>query len=311
MEQEDRAGEASPSGGEGSSHRQAGEIRDPSSASDQLRFPTQTPLFHAEHAERYARQELIREYETRFGCRLVVMSDVIFPDSITLFEELVFDADPDQDLHLLLSSPGGDGETAVRLARQAQSRCRQFVVIVPDQAKSAATLLCMGAHRILMGPTSDLGPVDPQFQIEGAGLVSAKDIIAAVEAAEAAVQDRPETYPLHASLLSNVTALMVQQARSAMDRTDQVAVQALRSNPERSQDEARALWEGLKDPLALQPADHSAVFDADDAMGAGLPVQKLEPAGTQWHMLWRLWAKYALLNARVYEGRYASHILSY
>jgi hypothetical protein len=214
-------------------------------------------------------RSMIRDYEQEFACRLVVVNDVIFPDSVTLFEELVCDASPEEDLHLILNSPGGDGETAVRLARQAQSRCKEFVVIVPDQAKSAATLLCMGAHRVLMGPTSDLGPVDPQFRVEGIdGLVSAKDIIAAVRSAEEAVQERPETYPLHASLLSNVTALMVQQARSAMERADQVAVQALRSNPTRSLEDAQNLWEHLKDPLAIQPADHSAVFDADDATAA-------------------------------------------
>jgi len=52
----------------------------------------------------------------------------------------LFDADPDQDLHVLLGAPGGDGETAFRLIRQAQSRCREFTVIVPDQAKSAGSL---------------------------------------------------------------------------------------------------------------------------------------------------------------------------
>jgi len=186
----------------------------------------------------------------------------------------------------------------------------ELIVIVPDQAKSAATLLCMGAHQILMGPTSDLGPVDPQFQVAGIdGLVSAKDIIAAVEAAEQAVEQRPDTYPLHASLLSNVTALMVQQARSATKRTDQVAVQALRSNPTRSSADAEALWERLKDPLALEPADHGAVFDADDAQSAGLPVVKLDPQGDHWQFIWRLWTKYAILRARVYEGRYASHVM--
>lgn len=71
----------------------------------------------------------------------------------------------------------------MRLVRSAQARCRRLTVIVPDQAKSAATLLALGAHQILMGPTSDLGPVDPQFQLGENDLVSAKAIIAAVEKA--------------------------------------------------------------------------------------------------------------------------------
>lgn len=78
-----------------------------------------------------------------------------------------------------------------------------------------------------MGPTSDLGPVDPQFQNpSGPGLYSAKDLIAAVEAAERAVTNNPDTYALHASLLADVNALMVQQARSAMDRTGDLVREA-------------------------------------------------------------------------------------
>ncbi len=161
-----------------------------------LAFPPQSPLFHAQHSDRYARQGLIRAYEQRFNCRLIVMVDVIFPESVTYFEELLFDADPEQDLHLLLDSPGGDGETAVRLVRAAQAQCRELTVIVPNQAKSAGTIMVIGAHHILMGPTSDLGPVDPQFPSPGnsTGLYSAKDLIAAVDAAQDAFAQNPDTY---------------------------------------------------------------------------------------------------------------------
>jgi membrane-bound ClpP family serine protease len=163
---------------------------------------------------------MIRLYQTSRDCRLIVVMDVLFSDSIPHLEELLHNADPGQDMHLLLVSPGGDGEVAVRMVRSVQARCRELTVIVPDFAKSAATILCLGAHWLLMGPTSDLGPVDPQFQIANtSGLVSAKDIIAAVETAEAAVAARPDTYPLHAALLSDVTGLQVQQARSALART--------------------------------------------------------------------------------------------
>ena len=143
--------------------------------------PSRTPLFEAQHADRYSRQELIRAYQDRFDCRLVVLIDQLMPYSIPLFEETLFDADSNRDLHVLLWTLGGDGETALRLARQAQARCRELSVIVPDVAKSAGTLFALGAHQILMGPTSDLGPIDPQFQGSDGRLVAAKTIIAAVE----------------------------------------------------------------------------------------------------------------------------------
>lgn len=118
-------------------------------------------------------------------------------------------------------TPGGDGETALRLIRQIRSRRRELTVIVPDQAKSAGTLFALGADKIYTGPTSDLGPIDPQFMLPGgSSLAAAKAIIAAVEEAERRVQQNPQTCPLHASLLGDITALMVQQARDALERTD-------------------------------------------------------------------------------------------
>ncbi|HEX4865919.1 MAG TPA: hypothetical protein VFV02_17755 [Acidimicrobiales bacterium] len=210
--------------------------------------------------------------------------------------------------------PGGDGEVAVRMARSMQARCRELTVIVPDIAKSAATILAMGAHWILMGPTSDLGPVDPQFPV-GAGfgnLVSAKDIIAAVQAAEAAITAQPETYPLHAALLSDVTALQVQQARSSLERTEDLVEEALKSHPGRSNRDVQLLKRRLRKPLIELPKEHSAVFGAADAARVGLPVRQVDPRDPQWQLIWRLFAKYLAMGAgptvAVYEGVLASHI---
>jgi hypothetical protein len=293
--------------GEGS-QGQAANVPDATRAG--LGFPPQTPLFHAQHALRYARQELIRTYEERYGCRLIVMLDVIFPYSVTVFEELLVGADKRQDLHLMLDTPGGDGETAVRLVRAAQARCRELTVIVPNQAKSAGTILAFGAHHILMGPTSDLGPVDPQFQNPGGpGLYSAKDLIAAVEAAENAVTNNPDTYALHASLLADVSALMVQQARSALGRTDDLVREALESNPDRTAEQVEQITKTIKEKLVELPKDHGAVFGAVEADKVELPVIEADPDSDQWKLIWQLWTKYFALDHYVYEGRSASQTM--
>jgi ClpP class serine protease len=105
--------------------------------------------------------------------------DWLLPPSVTLFEELLCTVGAEDELHILLSSPGGDGETAIRMLRAVHSRCRRLVVVVPDQAKSAATLIALGADEILMGPASDLGPIDPQIELPSRPgfLIPAKDII--------------------------------------------------------------------------------------------------------------------------------------
>jgi hypothetical protein len=278
-------------------------------ASGSVDLPRQSPLFHAQHSERYHRQELIGEYERLFNCRLVVVVDSIFQTNITMFEEVIADARPDQDLHLLLDTPGGDGEAAIRLVRSAQARCHEFTVIVPNQAKSAGTLLAMGAHHILMGPTSDLGPVDPQFEAtNGAGLYSAKDLIAAVDHAEQSIATSPESYPLHVALLADVNAVMVQQARSALERSGDLVREALESNPDRGPEDAGRIAEAVKQKLIDLPTEHGAVFDHEDAAEAGLPVIKADPSATQWKLIWMLWTKYFNLYSRVTEGRRSSQV---
>ncbi len=270
-----------------------------------------SPLYEANHSARYRRQAFIREYQKAHDCRLVVVRDMLFPRSVALLEETLFDADPDKDLHLILITPGGDGETALRLVRQIQARCREFTVVVPDQAKSAGTLLVLGAHSIYMGPTSDLGPVDPQFSLADGSYASARAIIAAVERAEASVQRNPGTYPLHAALLGQVTALIAEQARDQLDRTEDLVREALASVPSRTENEVAALVDALKDPLIEAPKSHRAVISASDAKGFGLPVEEADPASPRWRAVWRLYMEYAVVppGSSVYEGQTASQVI--
>ncbi len=208
----------------------------------------------------------------------------------------------------MLFTFGGDGETAVRLVRSAQSRCKELTVIVPDIAKSAGTIMVLGAHHIIMGPTSDLGPIDPQFELKPGSLVSAKDIIAAVDDAAQRIQNAPQTYPLYASLLSDVTAITVQQARSALERTADLMEEALRSNADRTDAQVSGLMKTLKGPLVDSPKTHTAVFGAKAASDAGLPVTQLDSTTPQWKKIWRLWARYLAMNSRFYEGSRASQV---
>jgi hypothetical protein len=231
MARSNREGETGPSGNEGSEEGQARDVQDePLSPLVPVLLPGQSPLFHAEQADRYDRQRLIAEYEALFNCRLIAMVDAIFPYGVTLFEELVYDADSSQDLHLL-------------------------------------------------------------------------------EEATAKVQESPDTYPIHASLLSDVTGLMVQQARAALGRTDDLLFEALRSNPNRSREEVDRLVDALAEPLINAARSHGAIFGTREAYAAGLPVVEPSPNSLQWQIVWRLWAKYFALSARVYEGQRASKVL--
>ena len=273
-------------------------------------MPDRSPLYEARHASRYERQKLIRQYEDDYKCRLVILIDVLFPHSVTLLEETLYNADPNDDLHIILATPGGDGETAIRLIRQAQSRCKELTVIVPDQAKSAGTLFVLGTDQICMGPTSDLGPVDPQFQLSDGSLAAGQAIIAAVEDAERRIEATPQTYPLHASLLADISALMVQQARDAIARAGDQIREALACVESRNSKDLDTLAEALEGPLLGEAQSHATTISADAALGFGLPVRVLSSNDQQWKSIWRLWTKYTVLNAlQVYEGAVASYVV--
>lgn len=260
------------------------------------------------------RQDLIRDYESETGANLIVIIDQIFSYGVTLIEELLIGLDSTKPLHVMLSSPGGDGEVAVRLVRAMQARCSELIMIIPDMAKSAATLMCLGADGILMGPASDLGPVDPQFQLGDGRLVGAKEIEQAVASAEARVQAAPDTFPLYAGLLSDVNMLMVEQARSAMARSYDLIKEAL-SCSGRSATECDALADRLSGPLVDESRTHAASVGPDQAVALGLPVTVAEPESVQWQLIWALWTRYFHLGAwpagttAVYEGRTASQVL--
>lgn len=66
---------------------------------------------------------------------------------------------------LMLSTPGGDGLAAERIVNtlRAYSGTNDYWVIVPGKAKSAGTIVAMGASKLYMAPSSELGPVDPQI----------------------------------------------------------------------------------------------------------------------------------------------------
>jgi Serine dehydrogenase proteinase len=69
---------------------------------------------------------------------------------------------PNEPIALVIDSPGGDADFAYQTAMTIRRKCKKFVAVVPRWAKSAATLLCLGADTIYLGEEGQLGPLDAQ-----------------------------------------------------------------------------------------------------------------------------------------------------
>jgi hypothetical protein len=64
-------------------------------------------------------------------------------------------------IDLFIHSNGGDGIVPWRLVTLLREFCREFNVLVPHRAFSAATLTALGADCVVMHPMGMLGPTDP------------------------------------------------------------------------------------------------------------------------------------------------------
>lgn len=74
-------------------------------------------------------------------------------------------------LNLILQSPGGEGTCVEKIVSLCRAQCKMFRVIIPNEAKSAATMIALGADQIVMGPCSELGPIDAQIAVVSNGLL--------------------------------------------------------------------------------------------------------------------------------------------
>jgi membrane-bound ClpP family serine protease len=76
-------------------------------------------------------------------------------------------------LAVVLDTSGGLVEVVERIVRTLRHHYGEVVVIVPDRAMSAGTVLAMSGDAIMMDYYAVLGPIDPQVQNQSGNLVPA------------------------------------------------------------------------------------------------------------------------------------------
>ncbi len=94
---------------------------------------------------------------------------IITPDSVMLVVDNLDTVIPKsagqekkiKKLDLFLNSTGGSIDAAFKIVNICREYAEEFNVIVPLMAKSAATLICLGADQIVMPAIAELGPIDP------------------------------------------------------------------------------------------------------------------------------------------------------
>ena len=112
-----------------------------------------------------AELEAIRRIQELRSSKLLIFiaaETVQMKDDVALIVfELLKEMGKTDRIDMIVHSRGGQTEVPAKLVSLIRNYCDHFGVIIPFRAHSAATHLALGANEIVMGPMSELGPVDP------------------------------------------------------------------------------------------------------------------------------------------------------
>jgi hypothetical protein len=210
-------------------------------------------------------------------------------------EDVVDAGNGEIEIDIWLDSPGGDAHAAYKLALTVRSAASKVRVVIPDCAKSAATLLSVAGDEIYLAPGADMGPLDGQMPDEGSvsGTISALNIArAADEVARDAVKmavvggvdllaitglSRAQTIDAMLSfsakfsepLVSQLDPKVVHHAKQMLQVTAKYAEKLLQET-------------GCHDPETIAQAlvetfpTHGYVISFDEAHALGLPVRRID-----------------------------------
>jgi len=203
-----------------------------------------------------------------------------------------------EPIALVINSPGGSARAAYAIARMICRRSGGFTAVVPDAAMSAATLLSLGATRILMADDACLGPLDaqvfdPDEEKQGSVLneVQALERLRAysLEAVDEAMQLLlGRTGKRIDSLLPHVLRFVAESMRPLLEKIDVVhyterarilkvgeeyAVRLLRpKHPEPPDESRRDQARVIASSLVEKYPEHGFRIDREEARRIGLDV---------------------------------------
>lgn len=238
-----------------------------------------------------------------------------------MLEGVLQECDLSRGFALLLSSPGGSGLAAERIINvcRSYSGTGQYQVIVPGKAKSAATMICLGASKLLMSGTSELGGVDPQMIMTEDDEVKRFSVYNLIKSYEElfnkAVQEEGNLEP-YIQQLAHYDAREIEELRSMKSVSEDIAIQALKTGmmANLSTKEIRKKMKVFLTPEKVKT--HGRAISAQDALDCGLEVQLEDLKGSLWSKIYELYTRldnYVSTNdvAKCIESEEYSFMASY
>ncbi len=134
------------------------------------------------------------------------------------FDDLVKTTDGDI-VDVFVISNGGSAEATERIVKLLRERYSKIRYLIPANAYSAATLMCLSGNEIVMAATSTLGPIDPQ--ING---IPARAILRAFERVKEELKaEGPASLTAYMPLLSKYDLHIFEICRTAEQLSTELA----------------------------------------------------------------------------------------
>jgi Serine dehydrogenase proteinase len=266
-------------------------------------FPSQTPLFYASNRDRYERQNMIKQIEELTQRTLVVyISNFNHPlssitrDDIVPFAEVCYGIEKGAGVDLIIHSPGGDPNAAEQMVNILLAKTDDIRVIVPQSAKSAATMISLVANEILMSDSSELGPIDPQIPImthQGPLYRPAKAILNGLQKImQDTIDNNNNLNPTYYPILQGIDAALIDHCEKSIQHSINLAKKWLQRSMCSDESIAMSIAKQLVD-IEKFP-NHGAVIDWREAKNLGLNVTYLPQDDELWQGIWRLFCMYAV-----------------
>lgn len=236
-------------------------------------LPLQSSKYWAKEKDRFIRQLLLSDLRQLTGRETIVYfaqltHGITHSDADDLSE--VIEGLEGKDVDLVIQTPGGQVDAVEKIVTMLNQRLDSYRVIVPSLAKSGGTAIAISSSEILLGINSELGPIDPQFEVHGLGMVPCEYIAAD----------------------NSKDVLLRSMAGAAVSRMKSLAKKIL-VNGMLSESTDPQVDEVIK---KLSSSDsynsHGAVIDYSEAKSVGLNATWLEPSDPIWKTVWLLYCCY-------------------
>jgi len=261
------------------------------------------------------RKPIIQRIQEKLDAKLIVytassfhpIAQIMIQD-VCLFEDLLRSAAGAEKGYLMINSPGGDPDAAEKLLMMCRERfTKAFAVIVPDYAKSAATMMALGSDKILMGYLAELGPIDPQLRMAPAPFpgetIPARSFIDGLESVRKRVIQDGDPVQLYYPMMAQIRPEILARCQSAIEGSRAFAEKWLKKymlklDPRQAGLVAEWLSTGEK------YKSHGKVIDFTEAKEVlKLNVEKIDPNSDLWADIWELYCRSVhFLHGRQREG---------